>query len=145
MMRDSFLDGDLVQDRLDVWCARLNTPAPNQHIVVTEEDGALYGFICVYGDDDSEWGSLIDNLHVRQAHQKRGTGRTLMGEAAAWLDLRYPGFGVYLWVMQANINAQQFYERLGGTNREAAVTENATRGDAHVFRYAWDGPGALLT
>lgn len=38
---DSFLDGDVHQDRLQVWQARLSAPAANQFVVVAE-----VGFWC---------------------------------------------------------------------------------------------------
>ena len=145
MMRDEFLDGDLVQERLSVWRERLPSPAPNQLVVVAEGRDELQGFVCVFGDDDARWGSLIDNLHVRHDVQTKGIGRQLMREAAAWAVVNYPQCGLYLWVMQANDNAQRFYERLGGTNQGAQVHENAERGAAHSFRYAWPDARALAT
>ncbi len=145
MMRDEFLDGDIMQDRLLVWRERLHAPAPNQLVVVAEDGRALHGFVCVFGDDDARWGSLIDNLHVRHGVQTKGIGRQLMREAAAWVALNYPERGLYLWVMQANHNAQGFYEHLGGTNQGAEVRQNAQRGPAHVFRYTWPDARALAT
>ncbi len=142
-MRDEFLDGDIVQDRLLAWGERLNAPAPNQLVVVAEDGGVVQGFVCIFGDDDARWGSLIDNLHVRQEVQARGIGRQLMREAAVWAAVNYPGRGLYLWVMQANDNAQRFYERLGGTNQGAEVRKNTERGAAHVFRYTWSDVRAL--
>jgi ribosomal protein S18 acetylase RimI-like enzyme len=138
MMRDDFLEGDVVQDRLSAWRERLSSPAQNQLVVVAEGGGGvMLGFICVLGDDDTRWGSLVDNLHVRHDVQTQGIGRQLMREAAEWAAATYPGRGLYLWVMQANQNAQRFYERLGGINQGAEVREDAGRGEAHVFRYAW--------
>ena len=137
MMSDEFLDGDVAQDRRSVWQGRLNSPAPNQRVIVAEDSGAIQGFVCIFGGDDPTWGSFIDNLHVRLDVQARGVGRALMREAAAWAEANYPGLGLYLWVMQANENAQRFYERLGGANRGAEVHAGAGGGDAHVFRYAW--------
>jgi ribosomal protein S18 acetylase RimI-like enzyme len=144
MMRDEFLDGDVVEDRLAVWGERLRSPVANQHVVVAEDGGEIRGFVCVYGDDDARWGSLVDNLHVRHDVQKGGTGRALMREAAAWCAANYPGRGLYLWVMQANENAQRFYERLGGSNEGAEEHENTAGGGiAHVFRYAWSEAASL--
>lgn len=137
MMRDEFLDGDIEQDRLSAWEARLRSPAPNQLIVVAEDRDVIQGFVCVYGDDDVRWGSLVDNLHVRHDMQAHGIGKQLMREAAAWADANCSGRGLYLWVMQANHRAQRFYERLGGSNEGAEVHEHAERGSASVFRYAW--------
>lgn len=143
MMRDEFLDGDVLQDRLSAWSERLRAPAPNQLVVVADGGGAVQGFICLFGDDDPRWGSFVDNLHVRHDVQTRGIGRQLMREAALWAEVNYPGRGLYLWVMQANHNGQRFYERLGGSNAGAEVRDNAERGPAHVFRYAWADVAAL--
>jgi ribosomal protein S18 acetylase RimI-like enzyme len=144
MMRDSFLDGDVLENRQVEWRQRLSTDPANRLIVIAEEARIPQGFLCVYGDDDPIWGSLIDNLHVRYDTQMQGVGRRLMREAAVWFNLHYPDRGVYLWVMQKNTNAQGFYERLGGTNREAVTRPNTGGGSAHVFRYVWDNPAALL-
>ena len=144
MMRDSFLDGDVLENRQAEWRQRLSTDPANRLIVIAEEARLPQGFLCVYGDDDPIWGSLIDNLHVRYDTQKQGIGRSLMREAAAWLDRQYPDRGVYLWVMQKNTNAQQFYARLGGVDRQAAARPNTGGGGiAYVYRYAWDSPAAL--
>ena len=144
MMRDDFLDGDVVEDRLSAWRERLNSPASNQRVIVAEDGGAIQGFVCIFGGDDPGWGSFVDNLHVRHDVQARGVGRALMREAATWAEANYPGLGLYLWVMQANENAQRFYERLGGANRGTEVHENARAGSARVYRYAWLDVRALV-
>jgi predicted N-acetyltransferase YhbS len=80
MLRDDFLDGKVVENRLSVWRDRLGSPRPNQHVAVAESDGELDGFICAFGDEDPRWGTLIDNLHVRHRLHKSGIGRSLMRE-----------------------------------------------------------------
>jgi GNAT superfamily N-acetyltransferase len=143
MMNDEFLDGDVDGDRRTEWSKRLASPAANQ-LVLVADDGTVRGFVCAYGDDDARWGTLVDNLHVRYDARKLGIGARLMREAASWAIERYPGRGMYLWVMQKNVNAQQFYERTGGVNVEAQVHEDVGRGAAHSFRIAWDDPRVLL-
>jgi ribosomal protein S18 acetylase RimI-like enzyme len=145
MMRDEYLDGDVVEDRLRVWRERLTSPAANQAVFVAEADAQLAGFVCIYSDDDPRWGSLIDNLHVRHDLQKAGTGRLLMRKAADWCAAAHPGKGMYLYVMRANTNAIAFYERLGGVNVESVDHPNsAGGGTAHVFRYAWPEQQTLM-
>ena len=144
MMSDAFLDTDVVQDRLAVWRERLRAPRPNQLVVLAEDAGELQGFVCMFGDDDARWGSLIDNLHVRHDVQKSGVGRRLMREAAAWAEERHPGRGLYLWVLPANINAQRFYEHLGGAHAGTEEHEQAGGGTAPSFRYAWRDTSPLI-
>jgi GNAT superfamily N-acetyltransferase len=144
-LSDEYLDGDVVADRLAVWHERLGSPASNQHVIVAEENGVLQAFICVYGDRDDRWGSLVDNLHVRFDAHGRGIGRELMRAAAAWSLASYPGSGLYLWVLQANQNGQRFYERLGGSNQGGEEHEGADGGTTYALRYAWADPRALAT
>src|SRR6185436_17727278 len=68
-MRDAYLDGDVVTERRAVWQERLATPAPNQHVLVAEQAGAVVGFACAYGGADAVWGTELDNLHVRRGMQ----------------------------------------------------------------------------
>jgi ribosomal protein S18 acetylase RimI-like enzyme len=139
---DSFLDGDLPGERLRVWSERLEHPKPNQMVCLAGDGAALAGFICAYGAHDERWGSLIDNLHVAGGYKRSGIGAALMRQAGDWLAPRYPQ-PVYLLVLEANVSAQRFYERLGGRNAE--VFSNQTHGGAVVqsCRYTWPRPTAL--
>lgn len=135
--RDEYLDGDVFDDRLRVWAERLSTPPPNQFVVLAEEDDALTGFACVYGADDETWGSLLDNLHVRSGHQRRGIGAGLVAEVAAWCRANHAGCGLYLWVLDGNRGARRFYERLGAGDRGGEFSEPPGGGRIHGRRYAW--------
>jgi hypothetical protein len=68
---DSFLDGDVVADRISVWMSRLATPA-NSATVVAEDTAGLLGFVHVAFGDDGQWGSLVDNLHVTYDRRRAG-------------------------------------------------------------------------
>ena len=135
--RDEYLDGEVVQDRIRVWKERLSTPVPNQFVVLAEEDDDLIGFACAYGGHEETWGSLLDNIHVRPEHQRRGVGAALVAEVAAWCRANYAGCGLYLWVLEQNRPAQRFYQRLGASDQggesrsrraEGKFTDAATRG-----------------
>ncbi len=99
---DSFLDGDVVADRQSVWSSRLAARA-NSLTVVSEDDTGLVGFVHVVFDDDDQWGSLIDNLHVTQDRRRTGIGTVLLTCAAEAVAERATGKSMYLWVLEQNI------------------------------------------
>src|SRR5207253_8063247 len=84
--RDEFLDGPVFQDRMGVWNKRLSMPAPNQFVVLAEEEGLVVGFACAYGRDDEQWGSLLDNIHVRRQQHWQGVGTGLTPEETGVCD-----------------------------------------------------------
>lgn len=142
---DEFLDGDLLAERLCVWRARLDEAAKNQFVHLALEGAELQGFVCAYGAHDREWGSLIDNLHVARAAKRGGIGGSLMRQAGAWLESRYPDPEVYLLVLEANAPARRFYERFGGRNAGTSTME--THGGAMVqsCRYVWPRASLLAS
>jgi ribosomal protein S18 acetylase RimI-like enzyme len=144
MMTDAFLDGGALANRQSVWRERLSVRDPRQFVCVAEDGGRIAGFICLFGDDDSVWGSYIDNLHVVYDLHGRGVGRALMREAARWLGEAHPDSGVWLWVMEANTRAREFYDRLGARNVETVELDDPGGGRAPNCRYVWDNPRALL-
>jgi GNAT superfamily N-acetyltransferase len=141
---DAYLDGDVVEDRRRVWEERFSTAAPNQLVVLAEEDGDLIGFACVYGRHDATWGSLLDNIHVRPGYQGRGVGAALVAEVAAWCRTHHPDCGLYLWVLEQNRRAQRFYERLGASDRGGELSEPPGGGQIHGRRFAWETLPNLL-
>jgi ribosomal protein S18 acetylase RimI-like enzyme len=134
---DAFLDGELPEERIRVWHARLADPPANQFVQLAFDAEDLVGFVCAYGAVDSHWGSFIDNLHVARAARLRGVATSLLRQAGAWLESRYPDRGVYLFVLEVNKPARRFYERLGG--HDCGVSTMETHGGAVVqsCRYVW--------
>lgn len=143
MLRDEFLDGDVLANRLAVWRDRLARRRDDQFVLLAMDGASVRGFICVYGDEDPTWGSLIDNLHVAREHKGEGVGTTLMRNAAAWLAEHHPDLGVHLWVMEANGAARRFYERLGARNAGTIDQESPGGGSAPECRYVWARPSAI--
>jgi ribosomal protein S18 acetylase RimI-like enzyme len=143
MMRDEFLDGDAESNRLRIWKQRLEQSQDNQFVCVAEEGGEVFGFICVYGNEDPQWGSFIDNLHVARTHKGSGIGTSLMNSAANWLSTHYSGFGVYLWVMEANHFAKRFYQGLGATDVGSVLKRDPGGGQAPNCRYIWSSPAKI--
>ncbi len=144
MMRDEFLDGDVHTERRHAWRDLMVTVGEGKLVMVAEDDANLAGFICVTADEDVLWGSYIDNLHVAGAYMRRGVGRALMGHAARWLRNSYARASVYLWVMQANSRARQFYERLGASDAGVRSRLDPGGGSALNRRYVWRRPDDLL-
>jgi len=117
---DSFLDGDVAADRRAVWSSRL--AAPGRSATAVAEDGTgLVGFVHVVFDDDEQWGSLLDNLHVGYGRQRTGIGTALLRWAAGAVARQATGSSLYLWVLEQNAAAQQFYRACGGTPVEKAL------------------------
>jgi GNAT superfamily N-acetyltransferase len=146
---DSFLDGDVVADRRSVWSARLATPA-NSHTVVAEDDERLVGFIHVVFDQDPRWGSLVDNLHVVHERHRAGIGTALLAHAVRAVIEHARADGMYLWVLEQNTAAQQFYRACGARHVETAAVSppggdpSRLNGSPRKFRMAWPDATAAI-
>jgi GNAT superfamily N-acetyltransferase len=144
---DSFLDGDVVADRMAVWTARLAAPAGSETILA-EEGGDVVGFVHVAFDHDPRWGSLVDNLHVHHTRRRSGIGRDLMARAAQAVLTRAAGNEMYLWVLRQNTDAQKFYVASGASRVETAPVPppggdpSRLNGSPDCYRMAW--PDASL-
>jgi GNAT superfamily N-acetyltransferase len=146
---DSFLDGDVAADRRSVWSARLAAPA-NSETVLAERDGRLVAFIHVVFDADPLWGSLVDNLHVVHDQRRMGIGTHLLNCAAWAVNRRASGDAMYLWVLQQNTAAQQFYHSCGATQAETAPVPppggdpSRLNGTPRGLRMVWPDVAPLL-
>ena len=139
---DSFLDGDVTADRHSVWSARLAAPTRTETILAEHND-QLVGFIHVVFDVDPRWGSLVDNLHVTYGRQRTGVGTQLLGRAARAVTQWATGHAMFLWVLQQNTAAQQFYRASGATCVEETATSapggdpSRLNGAPRSLRMAW--------
>lgn len=132
-----FLDKLVFKDRLAVWKHRFKNPKENQYILVAEKNGELLGFLCSYFGKDPIFGTYLDNLHVRSNVKGNGIGTQLMEKLAKEIHLRNYKNGFYLWVLNTNYPAIDFYDRVGGSSLETIEAEDI--GDK-VFlktRYVW--------
>ena len=142
---DSYLDGDVMTDRLVVWCERITRPDPSFRTIVAERGGAFAGFAHTKLDDDPTWGALLENLHVLHELKGQGIGTQLMAASArAVLDSR-PGAGLYLWVLDQNAAAQAFYAARGGVEAGREVRGPFPGGGTALGRrIVWPDPSTLL-
>ena len=138
LFSDTFLDHEADTERTHTWTARLQTKRADQCVYVMDHEGFIIGFVCVYGNEDASWGSLVDNLHVNHNWRHQGIGTQLMHHALQWLHNHYPTSDVYLWVMERNLIARQFYEKLGAVNAETVNKPNPVGGGSALnCRYVW--------
>jgi GNAT superfamily N-acetyltransferase len=146
---DAFLDGDVVADRLAVWTDRLREH-DRRRCTILAENGGLLGFAHTLFDEHPRWGALLDNVHVADGHGRRGIGSRLLALTAETVLARRERRGLYVWVLEQNVDAQAFYESRGGS-REGRELVSAPGGIASrlagspaKLRYAWQEAGALL-
>jgi ribosomal protein S18 acetylase RimI-like enzyme len=143
-LSDTYLDGPIEAERIEVWRGRFDKPAKNQFVAVAESRQRLVGFVCAYGGHDKQWGTFLDNLHVVPQNKRQGIGAQLMGELAAWSIRAFPGQGIYLWVLASNAAAQRFYARMGGENAGSDVWTPPDGSALPKIRFAWRDTPALL-
>lgn len=142
---DAFLDAEAILERRLVWEGRLKNVDVQQFIRVAEEDGNIVGFVCAYFDHSPEYGTLLDNLHVASEMKGKGIGTNLMALVAKEVQNRCPQKGLYLWVLEQNKKAHDFYSRLNGEKIETVSGNDI--GDRPILktRYFWRTMEALLT
>lgn len=148
---DAYLHGDIVADRLEVWVGRMAQPRGDRCTIVAEADGQLVGFVHTVLDADPLWGALIDNLHVTAGLKRNGIGSALLQEAARIVAERSPSTGLFLWVLEQNVDAQRFYAARGGAcvgrDLVAPPGGDPTRlvGHPSKLRYAWSETASIFS
>lgn len=141
---DAYLEGDVFEDRRNVWAERFGHADEGSYTVVADSDGEVVGFAHTVLDSDPGWGALLDNLHVYYQRKRQGVGRRLMAETALILRQRRPASGMYLWVLKQNTDAQAFYSAMGGTVVEERLGGPFPGGGhAPILRVSWPEPGVL--
>lgn len=138
MLRDSYLDGPIFEERLASWNQRLLNPRSGDIglLAISETKPIGFTFACVA--HDARWGTFLENLHVMPEERGKGVGTKLL--RALTNSLLHQGYeeGMYLWVFEANHRARQFYERLGAKAIERAVINAPGGGMVAEWRYAWE-------
>ncbi|WP_205959020.1 GNAT family N-acetyltransferase [Pantoea stewartii] len=145
VMSSSFLTNHAQEDRLSHWRSALSQRSDNEMVCVAEYNGKIEGFICLKLYNDAQWGCYIDSLHVSSSLRGKGAGKHLLRYAAEWVKDRDGESPLYLWVFEDNTKAIAFYQRLGGTIVERAVSDMPSSDNAPVARISWKNASQLLT
>jgi ribosomal protein S18 acetylase RimI-like enzyme len=113
---DDFLHHRAHEERRDSWQARFSgSESQPFFVLLAENNGQLAGFACMFPEKDPVWGSYLDNLHVAPGLTGQGIGRSLLSEVVRRLAMNGLRCGLYLWVVEQNHRAREFYEKAGGT------------------------------
>lgn len=141
ILSDAYLDGPIDAERRRLWRARCADQAPAT--VVACNGDMVVGFACAFAEEDTLWGSRIDNLHVLPSHQRQGLATRLLYAVADRLNAMAPEVPVYLWVYVVNQAARATYESLGGRLTERGLRTGADGTTAPALRYTWPTPTAI--
>lgn len=142
-LSESFLAGDIVENRRKLWVERLDNPAAGQYTVVAEENESMIGFACAYAKSDPVHGALLDNLHVIQPRIKTGVGKALMSSIRSWWSTTSADEHLHLWVLQSNQRAIAFYKHLGAMESGADIWSPPGGGSVPRYRLSWVAPHEL--
>jgi GNAT superfamily N-acetyltransferase len=138
ILPDPYLKGPIANERLNLWRSRFASPGADRNLVLLAEyQRDLVGFVCVLLDEEPQWGACLDNLHVLPGWRGKGTGRDLFGRAVRWVMSLESGWGMHLWVLEANLDARRFYAALGGELVERRHKEVVEGIIVPSVRYAW--------
>jgi ribosomal protein S18 acetylase RimI-like enzyme len=142
---DEFLDNDVLEERKGYWNDRLLSPKKNQFVMIYLDDNEIAGFICAFGEESSKWGTFVENLHVSKSSQGRGIGKHLMYLAAKWADEMFEHKGIYLEVLEDNLNARDFYHRIGAKHQETNLWQPpGSNNMVNDLLYVWESNIPLL-
>jgi len=145
ILSDNYLENHVFGDRLAVWKGRYSEASNKPMIVlVAEINSELTGFACVYPDEDVVFGSFLDNLHVAPPLTGHGIGRRLLSEAASRLIASGSRAGLYLWVIEQNHRALQFYERAGAAVVGSCANVMPDGRQVVALRCYWKNPATLF-
>ena len=90
---------------------------PVAESVVAEVDGQVVGFALFFTNFSTFLGKpglYLEDLYVQPAHRGAGVGRALLAHLAGLANQR--DYGRFEWsVLDWNVNAIRFYERMGAT------------------------------
>jgi ribosomal protein S18 acetylase RimI-like enzyme len=141
---DTYLDGDVTTERQQVWRGRLTEPPTGQFTVIAQRGDEIVGFAHTLLDEDPQWGSLLENLHVASELKRNGIGSHLLSQTAQRLVRIRPAGSLHLWVLDQNTAAQAFYSARGGSRVQTQLRGPFPGGGRALGHcYHWSDPDCL--
>lgn len=145
ILSDDYLANRVNAERVALWHDRFAASAVKPMFVIVAATGdVLEGFACIFPQEDPIFGSFLDNLHVAPSRTGQGIGKLLLAESARHLLSIGKVGGLYLWVMEQNKRARQFYARAGAVEVETKVLPMPDGGRHPEVRCYWPDPARLL-
>ena len=134
ILADNYLDHEVEADRLAHWQQRVpQLEAGVGEIFLATMASRPSGFVCIEIGPDSEWGALVDNLHVLPRYRGENIGGLLLAAAEDWAR-RHRQIQLHLWVFEENHSARRFYRREGWHEAERQSEEIPGGGERIVWR-----------
>ena len=145
ILSDDYLDNRVHSERAILWQTRFSEKSGKAFFVILAEMGSdLSGFACVFPDEDPTFGSYVDNLHVAPQLTRQGIGRRLLVEVARRLIADETPGGLYLWVMEKNLKARQFYSAVGAVEVDSDEFSMPDNTRVREVRCSWPDPARLV-
>ena len=135
LLSDEYLDNNLEGERKKHWLAKMPTIKDNEFVLVAEHGGELVGFVAVLDQPDAGFDALVDNLHVRPDLKGHGIGSDLLSAVAKRLLATHRN-SFYLFVLQGNTSAENFYLAKGGRPLDIITYEFGGK-VVNATRFAW--------
>jgi GNAT superfamily N-acetyltransferase len=145
MLSDEYLDHRVHLERTTLWQQRFSEWAEKPFFVILAEvEEELAGFGCVFPDEHPTYGAFLDNLHVVPQRTGQGIGRRLLSAVAERLLTDERRGGLYLWVIEQNARARQFYAKAGALEVECAELSMPDGSRLNEVRCYWPHSTRLL-
>jgi GNAT superfamily N-acetyltransferase len=145
MLSDDYLDHRVYLERAALWQQRFVEQAEKPFFAILAELlGDLAGFACVFPGEHPTYGAFLDNLHVVPQRTNQGIGRQLLTAVAQRLLADGNSAGLYLWVIEKNVRARQFYSKAGAQEVECAELSMPDGSRQKEMRCYWPDPARLL-
>lgn len=131
----NYLDNEIEAERAEFWRQKLSDLPQGDLVLIARSGGALTGFIWVAINADPDYDAMIEALHVNSRLRGSGIGKRLLTNAVQQL-LEDGASSVCLRVFDANRQAVDFYQRLGGVADQKGF-DNFAGTNAPDTRIGW--------